>query len=129
MLNFTVLKEPMRIKILYFAITREATGQDEESLELPSGLTIGALVSALVDAHAKLGPLMPYVRLAVNEVFEHNMDRTLVDGDTVALIPPVAGGRQSFLTTAPIVPSALEESVEAAYTSGDNVDGSIKVDE
>ncbi len=82
----------IKITVLYFAAVRELVGQDEESLELPASvLTIGDLAAHLPRVHEALGGRLAAVRFARNEEFARAAD-ALADGDTVALIPPVAGG-------------------------------------
>jgi molybdopterin synthase sulfur carrier subunit len=82
----------MKVTVLYFAAVRDLVGKDEEVLELPASVTsIGALAGHLTQVHAPLEGRLGYVRFARNEEFARNED-VLADGDTVALIPPVAGG-------------------------------------
>jgi molybdopterin converting factor subunit 1 len=80
------------VTILYFAAVRDLVGRDEERLELPPGVaTIEALSAHLVTLHPPLAGRMGHVRFARNEEFATARE-PVVDGDTVALIPPVAGG-------------------------------------
>ncbi|MGF1469526.1 MAG: MoaD/ThiS family protein, partial [Sandaracinaceae bacterium] len=44
----------MRIKVLYFAAVRELRGLDEETLEVPEGLTVTALRAHLEELYAPL---------------------------------------------------------------------------
>lgn len=82
----------MKLTVLYFAAVRDLVGKDEEVLELPASVTtIGALASHLARVHAPLEGRLGYVRFARNEEFAQN-DEALAEGDTIALIPPVAGG-------------------------------------
>jgi molybdopterin converting factor subunit 1 len=80
------------ITLLYFAAVRELVGKDEESLDLPEGVsTIAELATFLARRDAALGVRLPSVRFARNESFAAK-DERLEPGDIVALIPPVAGG-------------------------------------
>jgi molybdopterin converting factor subunit 1 len=80
------------ITILYFAAVRDLVGRDEERVELPPTVTtIAALADHLVAVHPPLEGRMGYVRFARNEEFAQGVD-PVVDGDVIALIPPVAGG-------------------------------------
>ena len=82
----------MKLTILYFAAVRDLVGKDEEALEVPASVTtIGALSAHLVAVHEALGGRLKYVRFARNEEFASD-DTALAEGDTIALIPPVAGG-------------------------------------
>ena len=82
----------MKVTVLYFAAVRDLVATDEEQLELPSAVTtIASLAAHLATVHPELEGRLGYVRFARNEEFAANAD-ALADGDTVALIPPVAGG-------------------------------------
>jgi len=82
----------MRVRVLYFAATRDAVGRGEEERELPEGVTtIEDFARLLATEHAVLAPRMASIRIARNERFAHP-DERIVDGDVLALIPPVAGG-------------------------------------
>lgn len=82
----------MTITILYFAAVRELVSCDEEIVTLPPGVaTIADLAEHLAKHRPALAGRLGSVRFARNETFALN-DELLVDGDVVALIPPVAGG-------------------------------------
>ncbi|MGF6147726.1 Sulfur carrier protein moaD [Kingella potus] len=78
------------IQILYFAALREAAGKDSETVALDNSDTAAAVYSRLA---AQYGFTLPQERLrcAVNHQFAA-WDTTLEAGDTLAFIPPVAGG-------------------------------------
>ena len=81
----------MTVRILFFASLRERAGRREMSLEVDPGTTAGTLLEQLrrdVPAMADAGR----ISLAVNEEY-CEPDRALHDGDEIALIPPVSGGR------------------------------------
>ena len=82
----------MTITLLYFAAVRELVGRDEEQVMLPPDVTtIGALATFLARHQPVLAGRLGSVRFARNEEFTTHSE-VLADGDTVALIPPVAGG-------------------------------------
>lgn len=82
----------MTITVLYFAAVRDLVGRDEERMDLPTGVgTIEALAAHLTAVHPPLAGRLGYVRFARNEELANASD-PVVDGDTIALIPPVAGG-------------------------------------
>ncbi len=82
----------MRVKVLYFAAVRALVGVAEESRELPPEVTtIGAFSAWLEGARPELSGRLGAVRVARNEEFARAED-PVHDGDTLALIPPVAGG-------------------------------------
>ena len=100
----------MRVRVLYFAVVRERLGRDEETLELAAGADVAAAWRELERRHPELAALRPVVKLAVNEEFAGG-DRVLVDGDVIALIPPVAGGAGVFRVSDE--PLSLDEVVRA----------------
>jgi len=82
----------MSIRILYFAATRDLVGKPEEELVLPvETTTLRALLELLTRRHPALDGRLGQVRVARNESFV-DLDDSVVNGDVVALIPPVAGG-------------------------------------
>jgi MoaE-MoaD fusion protein len=81
----------MRVTVLYFAVFRERLGTSEETLELADGKRVQDAIAILADRHAAIAALRGKFRVAVNQEFTDD-DRVLVDGDELALIPPVAGG-------------------------------------
>ena len=83
----------MRVRILYFAAVRDLVTHEEESLELPPEIKrVDDFARWLESHHAALAGRMASVRIARNEVFARG-DEALAEGDVLALIPPVAGGR------------------------------------
>lgn len=82
----------MHLRVLYFAALRDLTGTHEEDLQLPPSITsLRELLTELCSRHVSLAGRLQSVRVARNEAFAE-LDERLVDGDVVALIPPVAGG-------------------------------------
>jgi sulfur-carrier protein len=80
------------VRVLYFAAVRELVGRSEELLELPASVrNVAELGRHLEGIHPELKGSFGSVRIAVNESFA-GADTTLAHDDTVALIPPVAGG-------------------------------------
>jgi molybdopterin converting factor subunit 1 len=82
----------MSVRILYFAKIRDLIGKPEEDLVLPEGVTcLSDLVGLLCRLHPVLVGRLASVRFARNETFVA-LSEPVADGDTVAVIPPVAGG-------------------------------------
>ena len=72
------------ITLLYFAALREATGKDQE--------TCATAAHTVAELYAELQQRYPLpLRAARNHVF-CDWHEALVDQDTIAFIPPVAGG-------------------------------------
>jgi len=80
----------MRIRVRYFASVKEWIGAKEETLELPEGTTVEGLRRRVLAAHRRLENL-DQVLVAVNGSFA-DLSRVVVEGDEVALFPPVSGG-------------------------------------
>ncbi|MBA2358293.1 MAG: molybdenum cofactor biosynthesis protein MoaE [Actinobacteria bacterium] len=76
----------MRVTVRLFAGLRERAGLGERTVEIPEGATVTTAWEALA-----LGDLPGGLLYAVNREYAA-ADRTLEDGDEVALIPPVSGG-------------------------------------
>src|SRR5262249_30815194 len=81
----------MRIRIRLFAMQRQQLGWKDRELECPDGLTVAGAWQMLVDAYPALGPAATSIRFARNGAYA-DATEGLVDGDELALIPPVAGG-------------------------------------
>jgi molybdenum cofactor guanylyltransferase len=81
--------DPMQIKVQYFAILREQAGRSEE--------TVATAARTPRDLYAELQRRHPFsldadsLRVAINAEFS-DWSQTLVEGDAVVFIPPVAGG-------------------------------------
>ena len=98
------------VNVLYFAAARERAGCTQELLALPAGADVRALLALLSAAHPELAPLMPHLRVAVNQSFA-SLEDVVPDGAEVALIPPVSGGAGRFhVVDAPL---QLQQVVDA----------------
>jgi len=81
------------VSVLYFAQAREAAGTGEEAMTLSDHSTIEALLSTVSKNHPKLAAMKRSIKVAVNSQLAE--PRTVLhDGDEVALLPPVAGGKR-----------------------------------
>lgn len=108
------------ITVLYFAAARERAGTSRESFSFGGG-TVRELLQLLAKERPALLPVLPHLRVAVNEEFASS-DASVPDGAEVALIPPVSGGsgaRFQILST----PLRLEDAV--ALVKGDAFGGLV----
>ena len=83
----------MKVRVLYFASAREASGLSEEAIELKGPETSDKLMETLILRHPALGSVMKSCVLALNqEYMTREESRVLQDGDEIAIIPPLSGG-------------------------------------
>lgn len=84
----------MKIEVKYFALLREAAGKDAETVELEGETPVlGDLLDALERRGGSLGRLVRErpVLCSVNMDYA-GREAVLVEGDEVAIFPPVSGG-------------------------------------
>ncbi len=82
----------MRIAVRLFAGLREALDLQEIEVDLPDGANVGDLRAKLGSEWPKLGLFLPSLVCAVNQEYRDD-GFVLHEGDEVALIPPISGGR------------------------------------
>ena len=93
----------MRVKVLYFGMMKDCFGAADDTVELPDGATAGELLIVLrgrtsnnaMDKGAepsKEEQLWRSLAVAVNREYG-SASVVLREGDEVALLPPVSGGR------------------------------------
>jgi molybdopterin converting factor subunit 1 len=84
----------MRVEILLFASLRDELG-GTRAVEVPESrpgeVTVGALREAFLASCPSAARLGKRILVAVNEKFARDVD-SVRPGDTVAFLPPVAGG-------------------------------------
>jgi MoaE-MoaD fusion protein len=81
----------MTVTVLYFAAARERAGVSRESLDVPPGTRVSDVLALLSARHPGLSPLLPHLRVAVEQRFVA-LDAPVHPDAELALIPPVAGG-------------------------------------
>jgi molybdopterin converting factor subunit 1 len=80
----------MRVDVLLFASLKDEVGPSV-AIEVVEPATVGDLRRALEAAHPAFARMGKRAMVAVNEAYAADTD-PLRPGDTVALLPPVAGG-------------------------------------
>jgi molybdopterin synthase catalytic subunit len=102
----------MRLRLRAFAVVRELLGRGEETLEVPAGTRVGAVLDLVAARDPRLGRLRPLLKAARNQAMAAD-DVVLEEGDEVALIPPVAGGAPARLRvqSAPVDPAEAQALV------------------
>jgi molybdopterin synthase catalytic subunit len=106
----------VELKVLYFAAARERVGQGAETVQLAAtSATVREVLSELASRHPSLAPLLPHLRVAVDQAFVE-LEDVVPDGAEVALIPPVAGGSGRYVVQAE--PLTLDQVVEQVAGHG-----------
>jgi molybdopterin converting factor subunit 1 len=80
----------VRVDVLLFASLKDELGP-QVSVEVDEPATVASLRRALENAHPAIARFGSRARAAVNEIWARETD-AVRPGDTVALLPPVAGG-------------------------------------
>jgi molybdopterin converting factor subunit 1 len=81
----------MLVEVVFFASLRDRAHTARTAMQLPEGATVAALVEALSERFPELVPALPIAVVAVNQDYATHETR-LVEGDEVAIFPPVSGG-------------------------------------
>jgi molybdopterin converting factor subunit 1 len=94
----------MRVKLLYFGVLKDIAGESDTATEVPDGSTVGELLEILRNrtsnsstSNNRVGSEMTEqvwrsLAVAVNREYAP-AGAVLREGDEVALLPPVSGGR------------------------------------
>jgi molybdopterin converting factor subunit 1 len=80
----------VRVEVLLFASLKDEVGP-VFTVEVPEPATVATLRQALEAAHPAFRSFGRRAMVAVNEAYATDSD-PVAPGDTVALLPPVAGG-------------------------------------
>ncbi|HMF90903.1 MAG TPA: molybdenum cofactor biosynthesis protein MoaE [Candidatus Angelobacter sp.] len=84
----------MRIRVLLFGQLKDIVGQREETLEIEPGAKLESLVARYADRFPKFQALSGSIACSINQEYA-SASAILRDGDEVALLPPVSGGKES----------------------------------
>jgi MoaE-MoaD fusion protein len=95
----------MQVRVLFFGMLKELTGQKDDSVSLPENATLGDLLNYYEQRIPRLKEMLPSIALSVNEVYA-GPESQLKNGDEVALLPPVSGG-----TTHPIQCTIVRQKI------------------
>jgi molybdopterin converting factor subunit 1 len=80
----------MRVRVLFFGVLRDLMGTPEREMEVAEGATAADVVTTCQGRKAEAA-VWGSLAVAVNQEYA-SWRRVLVDGDEVALLPPVSGG-------------------------------------
>jgi MoaE-MoaD fusion protein len=84
----------MQVRVLFFGMLKDLTGQASDSLTLHDGATLGDVLSHYEERIPRLKSLLPSLALSVNREYAGS-EVKLKSDDEIALLPPVSGGSQS----------------------------------
>ena len=85
----------MRVTVRLFARLRELAGTGEAVVDVGPDATVADVWDALVSAHGALAPFAGAVSAAVNAEYARRT-HAVAEGDEVAFLPPVSGGRDQM---------------------------------
>eukprot|EP00741_Cyanophora_paradoxa_P017900 tig00021036_g17289.t1 len=81
----------IRLRLLFFARSRELAGCKETELEVPAGSDSSVLSTAIVAAFPALRELLGHSVISVNQEYV-GKPVLLHNNDEIAVIPPISGG-------------------------------------
>jgi MoaE-MoaD fusion protein len=113
----------MRVKVLFFGMLKEMLSADSQTLELPQGATVDAVLGHYREMWPQQPRLWSTLAVAVNQNYARS-GCLLHDGDEVALLPPVSGG-----SPVPIV-ALVKEPIDSASLAAEvkqGEDGAVVV--
>lgn len=107
------------IQMRYFAFVREQLGKSKETIELATGSTVGQALELVLASSPRLLNAQANMMVMVNQRYQPR-DHVLVDGDEVAIIPPVSGGTDAkrFLVTEDLLDPRQVETLVTDNASG-----------
>jgi MoaD family protein len=95
----------LNVKVEYFAIIREITNTNEETIEVPDNTSVLNFLDLLAKKHgvkfrdyvfdSSTGKPRPYLQFLLNEesiMTQNGLATIMKDGSVFAIIPPVGGG-------------------------------------
>lgn len=112
----------MRIVVEYFGPAQTWAGSREDVFEVAAGADLAALIPTMVEKRPGLANRTTVLRFAINESFA-DPRRALVDGDRVAVIPPVSGGVDDDLIA--LVNGPIDIEAVRRHVGGDPSVGGI----
>ncbi len=104
----------MRIIARFFALHRDVVGASQIELDVEEGATAGEVWSQLGETYPRLVPATRSLMFAVNQSFADPMT-VLHEGDEVAFIPPVSGGRDAVFHPFTITDQPLQSELLTSY--------------
>lgn len=91
-------KREISVRVLFFGAARDAAGREEIELKLDSPRDATHAFEQVLDAYPALRRFGKSLLFAVNQEYAQP-DREIVDGDELAVFPPVSGGAENQSAT------------------------------
>ena len=111
------------VHVLFFGAARDATGTDEVDLKLNPPHDSASAFEQLLTAYPALRRFGKSLLFAVNQEYARP-DKEIIDGDELAVFPPVSGGaRNELATESPTHGENKPESNEASNAGSAEVRG------
>ncbi|MBZ5504525.1 MAG: molybdenum cofactor biosynthesis protein MoaE [Acidobacteriia bacterium] len=82
----------MRVRVLLFGQLKDIVGRQEDSLDLPSGSSLSAVMAHYADRYPRFQGLNSSIACSINQEYAQG-SAVLKEGDEVGLLPPVSGGK------------------------------------
>ena len=82
----------MQVRVLYFGVLKEIFSRENEILEIADGTDVGGLLGIFRESGRAPEIFWDSLAVAVNQEYAKGND-PLQEGDEVALLPPVSGGK------------------------------------
>ena len=83
----------VRVSVLFFGAARDAVGHDAVDFVLPTATTATEALAEVLEKYPELHRFGRSLLFAVNQEYARG-DRLIMNGDELAVFPPVSGGRQ-----------------------------------
>lgn len=85
----------IQVSILFFGALKDVVGRSCETLDLPEGTRVEAVLAHFARQTPRFEAMVPSIALSVNQEYS-GADRVLRSGDEVGLLPPVSGGSEEL---------------------------------
>ncbi len=82
----------MLVRVLFFGVLKDLVGAEQQVLEVEHEASVGDLLDVCRDQTSKQSEVWTRLAVAVNREYA-SRSKVLAEGDEVALLPPVSGGR------------------------------------
>jgi molybdopterin synthase catalytic subunit len=101
----------LKVRARFFGLYRELVGSSQADLEIEDKISLADLKQKLAVVFPPLQAFADNLLLAVNGEYG-SVELQLKDGDEIAVLPPLSGGDDIEITTAPISTEAVAEMVK-----------------